>query len=225
MLSGFWNSAAVWSVCLRASGFEVFSCIWHCSWRIVSAFSQEITSTCDVVLVLQVLMLWQTYRKFVLSQYLSFAAYLPCGFHFWSLPLSHLKRYFSVSLCLTHSCFSLSFSHSFTLSCTCTLFTFPLWTFLSSSLLVIILVWISFSFFLVLTILSALSLSQISLSPLCYCSGWWTGECYWRGERKRVSVRRDEMKGCNKNLFIWDGKRVSESSLYMNNGHADCIPL
>lgn len=88
-----------------------------------------------VVLVLQVLLIWQTYRKFVLSQYLSSAACLPCGFLFLSLFL-FISLFLSVSP--THFFpppFSFVHSHLY-LYC----FSFSsLWRFLSSSLLVIIL--------------------------------------------------------------------------------------
>lgn len=119
MLSGFWNSAAVWSVCLRASGFVrvLWGVLLHRAlfWM---DLSQHVVwkSLLRVVLVLQVLLIWQTYRKFVLSQYLTFAACLSCCILFRS-PSFPLTCYFSFSLCLTHSFFSppFSFFHSLVL--------------------------------------------------------------------------------------------------------------
>ncbi len=126
-------------------------------------------------------------------------------------PTFPLTRYFSVSLCLTHSCFSLLFSFFHSL--------LYLYSFYFSSLNIPFLFspgnyswsgYLSLSFSYSLSLVHSLSPRSLSL-PLCYCSGWWTGECYWRGREKRVSVRRDEMKGCNKiSLFEMENEWVSQ---------------
>lgn len=209
MLSRFWNSTFVWSACLCASGFVwvLWGVLLHLAlfWMGLSqhVFWKSLVRAV-VVLVLHRCLWYGRYigNLFCHSISLSLPVF-PVVFSFVSTSFP-LMLYFYFSLCLSHTVSPTSRSRSFTLSCT--LF------FLFLSLVIPFLFSpgnYSGSGNLSLSFLYTLSL--VLFLSLCYCSGRWTGECYWRGREKRVSVRRDEMKGCNKiSLFEMENGWVSQ---------------
>lgn len=84
----------------------------------VSACILEIPCTCGCgPCSAQVLVIWQIYRKFVMSQYLSFAACLPCGFLFCLSLFSTYALFLFLSLSLIHG-----FSYFLVLSLSLVLF-------------------------------------------------------------------------------------------------------
>lgn len=202
MLSRFWNSTVVWSACLFASGLvrALWGVLLHLAlfWMDLSqhVFWKSLVRVV-VVLVLH-RCLWYIGNLFCLSISLSLPVF-PVVFSFVSTSFP-LMLYIYFSLCLSHTTFL--FFHSLPL----VLF------FLFLSLAIPFLFSpgnYSGSGNLSLSFLYSLSL--VLFLSLCYCSGRWTGECYWRGREKRVSVRRDEMKGCNKiSLFEMENGWVSQ---------------
>lgn len=127
MLSGFWNSAAVWSVCLRASGFV------RVLWGVLlhrALFWMDLSQ--HVVWNHFYVWLWSLFCRcfwygrhignlFCLSISLSLPVFRAA--FFFGLPLSHL-RVISLFLSVSPTHVFLFFSRSFTLFCT--LFPFPL---------------------------------------------------------------------------------------------------
>jgi len=203
MLSRFWSSSVIWSVCL-CERYEVFSCIWHCSeWICLSMYSGN-----PLYVWLVVVLPYHKHRCLWYGRYIGnlFSVSLfRCLSSLWlsllSIALFHLC-FVSLFLSVTHVFFLFSFL----------IFLLLIFPFLSLA--------IPFRFspgnysgsgYFSLSFLYSLSLVLFLSFSLCYCSGRWTGECYWRGRKKRVSARRDEMKGCNKiSLFQMENGWVSQ---------------